>query len=60
MNRVYRVKCQKAGLITCVCVETPRVMAWQDRKRERAWEPRQSSPEISKPAEQDAKPPPTV
>jgi hypothetical protein len=60
MSRVYCVKCRKAGLMTCACVETSRVIVWQDRQREGAREPTRSSREIASAAEQNNGPAGTV
>ena len=60
MSRVYCVKCHKLGLIACVCLQTPRVIVWQDWQGERAREPARSSPEVAKAAEQDNGPPRTI
>jgi hypothetical protein len=60
MSRVYCVKCRKAGLITCACVETSRVIVWQDWQRERARELLGSSREIASTAEQQNGRSPTI
>jgi hypothetical protein len=60
MSRVYCVKCRKLGLITCVCVETPRVIVWQDWQKESAREATRPCPETPLSGEQDTGAPRTV